>query len=92
MAIPAPEPSFDILGKFDRPWTAQMALALLPENNGPKVEVLRGSVILSPHAGHDHQDVELELAYRLKRAARAVGLWVYPEVNIVSGDDLYSTR
>ena len=86
---PSYEPSFDLLGKIDWPWTAQMALDLLPENNGPKVEVLYGSVVVSPHAGIDHQTIELELAFRLRQAARAVGLWVYPEANIVSGDNLF---
>jgi len=89
MAAPAREPSFDILGTLNRPWTAQLALDLLPENNGPKIEVVRGSVVLTPHAGYDHQDIELELCYRLKQAARRVGLWAYHEVNIVSGDDLF---
>ena len=28
-------------------WTAQLALELLPETNGPKVEVFGGSVIVS---------------------------------------------
>ncbi|AEV88130.1 hypothetical protein ACWT_7120 [Actinoplanes sp. SE50] len=89
MAMPAPEQSFDILGKLNQPWTAQMAVDLLPEANGPKVEVFRGSVVVTPHARYDHQDVQLELAYRMKQAARKAGLWVYAEVNIVSGDDLF---
>lgn len=87
--VPAGEPSFDVLGWFDRPWTARLALDLLPETNGPKVEVLSGSVIVSPHAGIDHQSVERDLSYLLHRAARQAGLWVYPEVNIVSGDNLF---
>jgi len=36
-------PSFDALGVVVDLWTADMAMELLPENNGPKVEVLRGS-------------------------------------------------
>jgi Uma2 family endonuclease len=83
------EPSFDVLGEFDQPWTAQLALDLLPENNGPKVEVLSGSVIVSPHAGYDHQVVERELAYLVHRAARRAGMWAYHEVNVVAGDDLF---
>ncbi|MFD6694167.1 hypothetical protein ACWIGG_09610 [Micromonospora aurantiaca (nom. illeg.)] len=38
---PAPqpaEPSFDVLRWHDEPWTGQLALDLLPETNGPKVE------------------------------------------------------
>jgi Uma2 family endonuclease len=83
------EPSFDVLRTFDEPWTAQLALDLLPETNGPKVEVLSGSVIVTPHAGVDHQSIELDLAYLMKQAAREAKLWLYHEVNIVSGDDLF---
>lgn len=87
MAQPA---SFDWLAKVNRqPWTAQLALDLLPDNNGPKVEVFRGSVVVTPHAVFDHQEIELELAHLMKRAARRAGLWLYHEVNIVSGDDLF---
>ncbi|MGK5738948.1 Uma2 family endonuclease [Micromonospora sp. URMC 103] len=89
---PAPqpaEPSFDVLGWHDEPWTAQLALDLLPETNGPKVEVLSGSVIVTPHAGIDHQSVERELPYLVHRAARRAGYWAYPEINVVSGKDLF---
>ncbi|MGC4845805.1 Uma2 family endonuclease [Micromonospora sp. DT15] len=89
---PAPqhaEPSFDVLRWHDEPWTAQLALDLLPETNGPKVEVLSGSVIVTPHAGYDHQDAELGLAYLLRQAARRAKLWLYLETNIVSGEDLF---
>ncbi|WP_433130547.1 Uma2 family endonuclease [Micromonospora sp. CA-240977] len=89
---PAPqhtEPSFDVLRWHDEPWTAQLALDLLPETNGPKVEVLSGSVIVTPHAGYDHQDAELDLAFHLKQAARHAKLWLYLETNIVSGQDLF---
>jgi Uma2 family endonuclease len=82
-------PSFDALGVIQEPWTADMAMELLPENNGPKVEVFRGSIVVSPHAGFDHQEAELELGHRLKRAARAAGLWLYHEVNITRGKDLF---
>lgn len=89
MAMPAHAPLFEALWTRNRPWTAQLALDLLPENNGPKVEVFRGSVIVTPHAGFDHQAAERELPYRLHRAARRAGLWAYPECNVVSGDDLF---
>ncbi|MEO3744766.1 Uma2 family endonuclease [Plantactinospora sp. B5E13] len=85
----ASEPSFDVLRWRDEPWTAQLALDLLPETNGPKVEVLSGSVIVTPHAGIDHQSVERELPYLVHRAARRAGFWAYPEINVVSGDDLF---
>ncbi|GGM29643.1 Uma2 family endonuclease [Micromonospora yangpuensis] len=81
--------SFDALRWHDEPWTARLALDLLPETNGPKVEVLSGSVIVTPHAGYDHQDAELDLAYLLKQAARRAKLWLYAEANVVSGDDLF---
>lgn len=89
---PAPqpaEPSFDVLRWHDEPWTAQLALDLLPESNGPKVEILSGSVIVTPPAGYDHQDAELDLAYLLKQAARRAKLWLYLESDIVSGSDLF---
>ena len=89
MAAPARKPSFGILGEFNQPWTAQLALDLLPDNNGPRIEVVQGSVVVAPHAGYDHQTVETELCYPVKRAARRVGLWTYAEVNIVAGDDLF---
>jgi Uma2 family endonuclease len=91
--VPGParlrEPSFAVLGEFDEPWTAQLALDLLPEANGPRVEVLNGSVIVTPHAGYDHQTIELDLAFLLKQAARRAKLWLYHEVNVVSGEDLF---
>lgn len=87
MAQRATEPSFDMLGALDRPWTAQLALDLLPECLGPKIEVVRGCVVVTPNGGYDA--IEVELAHVLRRAARPAGLWAYPEVNIVSGNDLF---
>jgi hypothetical protein len=89
MAMPTHAPFFEALWTLNTPWTAQLALDLLPENTGPKVEVFRGSVIVTPHAGFDHQAVERELSYRLHRAARRAGMWAYPECNIVCGEDLF---
>ena len=89
MALPDREPSFDILGVLNQPWTAQPALDLLPENSGPKVEVVRGSVIVTPHAGFDHQAAVRQLSFLIHQAARKAGMWCYPEVDIVSGDDLF---
>lgn len=89
MAQPVYAPLFDALWTLNEPWTAQLALDLLPENNGPRVEIFRGSVIVTPHAGFDHQAAERELPYLLHRAARGAGLWAYPECNIVAGDDLF---
>jgi Uma2 family endonuclease len=87
--VPA-DPSYanGFLTPLDR-WTAEKALELLPETNGPRIEVFGGSVIVSPHAGVDHQIIAAELLMRLRPAARQSGLWAYPEVNIIDGDELY---
>jgi Uma2 family endonuclease len=89
MAVPTYTPLLEALWTLNEPWTAQLALDLLPETNGPKVEVFRGSVIVTPHAGFEHQAAERELSFLLHRAARTVGLWAYPECNIVDGEDLF---
>jgi hypothetical protein len=81
--------SLDVLGSHNVPWTAQHALDLLPENSGPKIEVVRGSVIVTPQDEFDHQTVLLEICYRLKAPTGRLGLWVYPKCNVVSGDDLF---
>src|SRR5207248_10796864 len=95
MAMPArddgPEDS-TFAGGFLTPvdrWTADLAMKLLPQSNGPKVEIFRGSVVVSPHAGVDHQIVAAELVARLRPAARAAGFRAYPEVNVRVGDELY---
>ena len=85
---PAGERSFDALRTVRR-WTARLALELLPETNQPKVEIIDGSVIVSPHATFDHQDVQFELVSRMRRPARSVGLKAIHEINVISGDDLY---
>ncbi|PRY31128.1 hypothetical protein [Pseudosporangium ferrugineum] len=56
MASTLAAPSFGHLGVLTRPWTAQQALDLLPENNGPRVEVVGGSVVVSPGADFDLRD------------------------------------
>src|SRR3954471_1866325 len=89
MAGSAYAPLLDALMMQTQPWTAQLALDLLPHDNVPKVEIFRGSVIVTPHAGFDHQAAEIELVSALRRAARRAGLWTYPECNIVSDDDLF---
>jgi Uma2 family endonuclease len=95
MAMPefddlVPEPP--IGGGFLTPvdhWTGELAMKLLPQTNGPKVEIFRGSVIVSPHAGVDHQAIERQLSYLMHRAARNAGLWAYPEVNVLYGEELF---
>ncbi len=89
MAQSAYAPLIDALLTQPEPWTAQLALDLLPHENGPKVEIFRGSVIVTPHAGYNHQAAERELAYLLHRAARRADMWAYPECDVVSGDDLF---
>jgi Uma2 family endonuclease len=70
-------------------WTGELAMKLLPQTNGPKVEVFRGSVIASPHASVDRQIIAAELIARLRRAAKQAGFWAYPEVNVLHGEELY---
>ena len=70
-------------------WTADLALAHLPEMNGRRVEVLRGSVLVAPHAGWDHQTIEVNLGYLLRQAAKRAGFWAVPEINVVCGEDLF---
>jgi Uma2 family endonuclease len=70
-------------------WTAELAMKLLPETNGPKLEIFAGRVVVSPHAGIDHQAISRQLAYLLHQAARPAGFWAYPEINIIDGDELY---
>jgi hypothetical protein len=84
------DPTFagGFLTPVDR-WTGELAMKLLPQSNGPKVEVFRGSVIVSPHAGVDHQIVAGQLFIRLYPAARKAGFWAYQEINVLSGDELY---
>ncbi|MBF5029633.1 MULTISPECIES: Uma2 family endonuclease [unclassified Micromonospora] len=81
--------SLDLLGCLDQPWTAAAALDLLPENNGPRIEVLRGCVIVTPGSGVDRRTAHLHLAYLIGRAARAAGRWGCRSVNLVSADDLF---
>jgi hypothetical protein len=66
-----------------------VALRALPPTKGPKVEVSRGCVIVSSQATVDHRLAMCQLSGRLHLAARAVGLRVYPEINVVHGDELY---
>lgn len=80
--------TFEALGVVKEPWSAALALELLPENNGPKIEVFGGSVVVTPVGGLDHRAIQAELAYRVARACRSVGLWGYHDVNLRSGEDL----
>ncbi|MGW5581288.1 Uma2 family endonuclease [Micromonospora chokoriensis] len=84
-----PSKSFDVLSRHRSAWTARAALDLLPENNGPRVEVLRGCVVVTPSPDLGRRTVLRELGYLLKQAARRVDMWLYREVNVVSRDDLF---
>jgi hypothetical protein len=90
-ATPEYPPNVDIvrLPRLDAPWTADVALELLPETNGPHVEIFHGSMVVSPHASVDHQIITANLRAMLRPATRAVGLFVYQEINIRSMDDLF---
>ncbi|MFC0028362.1 Uma2 family endonuclease [Micromonospora chaiyaphumensis] len=81
--------SLELLGIRDQAWTAGDALKLLPETNGPRIEVLRGCVVVTPGGSIDRRGVQMELGHRIRTAARAAGWWAYPSVNVVSGDDLF---
>lgn len=81
--------SFDELGRRDQPWTAGDALELLPENTGPRIEVIRGCVLVTPGGSVDRRAVQLALGHRIRTAARVAGWWAYASVSAVSGDDLF---
>ncbi|MEU8183154.1 Uma2 family endonuclease [Micromonospora sp. NPDC049044] len=78
-----------MLGHRGDAWTARAALDLLPENSGPRVEVLRGCVVITPGSDVDRRTVQRELGYLLRQAARRAELWLYHGVNVVSADDLF---
>jgi Uma2 family endonuclease len=83
-----PPPADGFLAPVDY-WTGELAMKLLPQTNGPKVEIFRGSIVVSPHAGVDHQTIARELGYHLHRAARRAGFWAYPEVNVLYREELF---
>jgi len=71
-------------------WTAQRALAELPETPEMIVEVFAGSLLVSPRPSRRHQRALRELAYLLNRSARASGFEALPEINLVVQDELAS--
>lgn len=71
-------------------WTAQRALAELPETPEMIVEVFAGSLLVSPRPSRRHQRALRELAYLLNRAARGAGFEALPEINLVVQDELAS--
>jgi hypothetical protein len=87
MAQPAAELPPGIAMRGGR-WTAQRALAEIPETPELIIEVFDGSLVVSPRPNSQHQVALRELGYLLNRAAAKVGLGAYPEVNLVIGEDL----
>ncbi len=69
-------------------WTAQRALAELPETPAAAIEVIDGSLVVSPRHGIRHQTVVLEFGIALKRAARMAGYGTHPQVKVIVGDEL----
>jgi hypothetical protein len=69
-------------------WTAQRALAELPDVAESVIEVVDGSLVLSPLTDSRYQDVVTRLWHVLDKAARAVGLEAVPEADVVLGEDL----
>jgi Uma2 family endonuclease len=87
MAQPAQSQPGGLFVPYGR-WTAQRALAELPEVAEVTIEVCDGSLVVSPRPSAQHQVALRELGYLLNRAARTAGLQALPEVNLVLGDDL----
>jgi hypothetical protein len=69
-------------------WTAQRALAELPDTPAATIEVIDGSLVVSPRRGIRHQTVVLEFGIALKPSARAAGYGTHPQVKIVVDDEL----
>jgi len=69
-------------------WTAQRALAELPDTPAAAIEVIDGSLVVSPRRGIRHQTAVLEFGITLKRAAREAGYGTHPQVKVVVGDEL----
>ena len=71
-------------------WTAQRALSELPDTPAATIEVLDGSLVVSPRHGIRHQTAVLEFGIALKRAARVAGYGMHPQVKVVVGDEMVS--
>jgi Uma2 family endonuclease len=69
-------------------WTAQRALAELPELAWARLEVLDGSLVVSPPRNLRHQTVVLELGIALKRVARAAGFGTHTHCKVVVGEEM----
>jgi Uma2 family endonuclease len=89
MAQPAERLSGGVFLPYGQ-WTAQRALAELPETPEVTIEVFDGSLVVSPRPSGKHQRALRLLAFRLDEAARSAGLEAMPKINMVLGDDLAS--
>jgi hypothetical protein len=69
-------------------WTAQRALSEIPDTPAASIEVIDGSLIVSPRRGIRHQTAVLEFGITLKRAARDAGYGTHPQIKVVVGDEL----
>jgi Uma2 family endonuclease len=69
-------------------WTAQRALAELPETNDVIIEVIDGSLLVSPRGGSDHANAIAELLTQGRPAAKAAGYRMYSAVNLMVGEEL----
>jgi hypothetical protein len=69
-------------------WTAQRALAELPVISESVIEVVDGSLVVSPRLDPLHQIVVMRLCHVLDKAARRAGMEALPELDLVVGDDL----
>ncbi|WP_431933146.1 Uma2 family endonuclease [Micromonospora sp. RP3T] len=67
------------------PWTEADYLAL--EDSLDRIELLDGSLIVSPAPSRRHQRVARRLANALELAAEPVGLFVYDAINVRLGAD-----
>lgn len=87
LAEEGPEVADGFFVRYGR-WTAQEVLAELPETARVTVEVLDGSLVVSPRRSLRHQTLVLELGIALKRIARAAGYGTHPQVKVVVAEEL----
>jgi hypothetical protein len=69
-------------------WTARRAIEELPDTSAATIEVIDGSLVVSPRRGIRHQTMMLEFGIALKQAARTAGYGMHPQIKVVVGDEL----